>query len=66
MIHYVYRLKRLLRMRTLFFWSIVFPLLLGTVFKVAFSDATNKDWGFVTIPVAVVAEEKEATVNAEE
>lgn len=57
MIHYVYRLKRLLRLRQLFFWSILFPLLLGTVFKVAFSDATSKDWGFVTIPVAVVTEE---------
>lgn len=57
MVHYVYRLKRLLRMRQLFFWSILFPLLLGTVFKVVFSDATNKDWGFVTIPVAVVTEE---------
>ncbi len=57
MIHYVYRLKRLLRIRQLFFWSILFPLLLGTVFKVAFSDATSKDWGFVTIPVAVVTEE---------
>ena len=57
MIHYVYRLKRLLRMRQLFFWSILFPLLLGTVFKAAFSDATNKDWGFITIPVAVVTEE---------
>ena len=60
MVHYVYRLKRLLRMRTLFFWSILFPLLLGTVFKVAFSEATGKDWGFVTIPVAVVTKEKEA------
>ena len=57
MIHYVYRLKRLLRMRLIFFWSIIFPLILGTVFKVAFSDATTKDWGFVTIPVAVVTEE---------
>ncbi len=57
MVHYVYRLKRLLRMRQLFFWSILFPLLLGTVFKVAFSDATSKDWGFVTIPVAVVTEQ---------
>lgn len=56
MVHYVYRLKRLLRMRLIFFWSIIFPLILGTVFKVAFSDATNKDWGFVTIPVAVVTE----------
>lgn len=56
MIHYVYRLKRLLRMRLIFFWSILFPLLLGTVFKVAFSDATNKEWGFETIPVAVVTE----------
>ena len=56
MIHYFYRLKRLLRMKQLFFWSIIFPLLLGTVFKVAFSDATNKDWGFATIPVAVTTE----------
>ncbi len=60
MIHYVYRLKRLLRMRQLFFWSILFPLLLGTVFKVAFSDATSKDWGFATLPVAVVTEEGNA------
>lgn len=58
MIHYIYRLKRLLRMRLIFFWSILFPLLLGTVFKVAFSDAKDKDWGFVTIPVAVVTEEE--------
>lgn len=64
MVHYVYRLKRLLRMRQLFFWSILFPLLLGTVFKVAFSDATNKEWGFVTIPVAVVAEEGAASEEA--
>ncbi len=66
MVHYVYRLKRLLRMKQLFFWSILFPLLLGTVFKVVFSDATNKDWGFVTIPVAVVTEnsgEEEAFVT---
>ena len=56
MIHYFYRLKRLLRMKQLFFWSIIFPLLLGTVFKVAFSDATNKDWGFAAIPVAVTTE----------
>lgn len=64
MIHYFYRLKRLLRMKQLFFWSIIFPLLLGTVFKVAFSDATNKDWGFATIPVAVTTEENGAQDEA--
>ncbi len=58
MIHYVYRLKRLLRMRVLFFWTIIFPLVLATVFKVAFSDVTNKDWGFETIPVAVTTAEE--------
>ena len=57
MIHYVYRLKRLLRNKSMFFWAIIFPLVLGTVFKAAFSDATSKDWGFVTIPVAVVTEQ---------
>ena len=57
MIHYVYRLKRLLRNKSAIFWTVIFPLILGTAFKMAFADATNKDWGFATIPVAVTTEE---------
>ena len=64
MIHYVYRLKRLLRNMSAIFWSVIFPLILGTAFKMAFADATNKDWGFATIPVAVTTEEGSAEDEA--
>ena len=57
MIYYMYRVKRLFRNKTLFFWSIIFPIVLATFFKLAFSSVTEKDWGFGTIAVAVVAEE---------
>lgn len=57
MIYYMYRVKRLFRNKTLFFWSIIFPLVLATFFKLAFSSFTEKEWGFDTIAVAVVAED---------
>jgi len=57
MIYYMYRVKRLFRNKTLFFWSIIFPLVLATFFKLAFSSITEKDWGFDTIAVAVTTEE---------
>lgn len=57
MIYYFYRLKRLLRNKILFFWSIIFPIALASLFKMAFSSITEKDWAFKTIPVAVAAEE---------
>ncbi len=56
MTHYVYRVKRLLRNKTLFFWTILFPLGLATLFKFAFSAITENRWGFATIPVAVTTE----------
>ncbi len=57
MIQYVYRMKRLIRNKTLFFWLMIFPIVLATFFKLAFSSITEKDWGFETIPVAVVGAE---------
>ncbi len=54
---YWYRVKRLFRNKNLFFWSIIFPVILATFFKVAFSSITEKDWGFSTIKVAVTSEE---------
>lgn len=53
---YSYRLKRLLRNKTLFFWSILFPIALATLFKMAFGDITKKEWAFETIAIAVVNE----------
>lgn len=57
MSYYLYRIKRLLRNKMLFFWTIVFPLLLATVFKVVFSEIAEKDWGFETLSVAVTVRE---------
>lgn len=57
MVYYFYRVKRLFRNKILFFWSIIFPLVLATFFKLAFSSITEKDWGFDTIAVAVTTEE---------
>ncbi|MBQ9768429.1 MAG: ABC transporter permease [Lachnospiraceae bacterium] len=57
MVYYLYRVKRLFRNKILFFWSIIFPLVLATFFKLAFSSITEKDWGFETIAIAVTAEE---------
>ncbi len=57
MVYYMYRVKRLFRMKILFFWTIIFPLVLATFFKLAFSSITEKDWGFDTIAVAVTTEE---------
>jgi len=57
MIYYMYRVKRLFRNKLLFFWTIIFPIVLATFFKLAFSAITEKDWGFDTIAVAVTAED---------
>lgn len=57
MIHYFYRVKRLLRNRILFFWSIIFPMVLAAFFKMAFSSIVEKEWAFETIPVAVAAQD---------
>lgn len=60
MVYYRYRLKRLIRNKSLFFWSIIFPIILATFFKLAFSSLTAKDTAFKTIPVAVVQEDGDA------
>lgn len=48
-----YNLKLLLSNRTLVFWTLAFPLLLGLLFKGALGDIVNKE-AFDTVPVAVV------------
>lgn len=48
-----YNLKLLLSNRTLVFWTLAFPILLGLLFKGALGDIVNKE-AFDTIPVAVV------------
>lgn len=51
-----YSLKQLVRNRAEVFWIIFFPIILGTMFKIAFSNL-SADENFQTIPVAVINEE---------
>lgn len=56
MLHiFKYSLKQLLRNRGELFWVILFPIILGTMFKLAFSNL-SADEAFHTIPVAIVNE----------
>lgn len=64
MVYFWYRLKRLLRNKSLFFWSIIFPIGLATFFFLAFGDVTEKDTGFETISVAVVQEGEDGTLTS--
>lgn len=53
-----YKLKMLFRPSEELFWSYAFPLLLGTMFFVAFGNIMEKMETFSTIPVAVVEEQE--------
>ncbi len=54
---YKFRLKSMIHQKEEFFWTLIFPILLGTLFFAAFSDISNKTESFHSIPVAVVAED---------
>lgn len=51
-----YELKGGLRAKDMLIWLILFPILLGTVFKVGFGSIYEKTEKFSSIPVAVVEE----------
>ena len=51
-----YELKGGLRSKDLIIWLILFPIILGTVFKVGFGSIYEKTEKFNSIPVAVVEE----------
>lgn len=53
MANFKYALLRLMRNKANLFWILVFPILLGCFFKIAFSNITASE-NFHTIPVAVV------------
>ena len=53
MTNFKYALLRLMRNKANLFWILVFPILLGCLFKIAFSNITASE-NFHTIPVAVV------------
>lgn len=49
-----YRIITLCRSKDLFFWTLLFPILLGTFFQIAFGDYMKKNEAVTTISVAVV------------
>lgn len=53
MTNFKYALLRLMRNKANLFWILVFPIVLGCFFKIAFSNVTASE-SFHTIPVAVV------------
>lgn len=55
---YEYGLKRCARQKILMFWNILFPLVLGTLFKVSFGDMNEREYMFQQIPVAYVETEQ--------
>lgn len=48
-----YRLKQLIKNKSIIFWSLFFPIILACFFKMAFSNM-DEQFTFKTIPVAVV------------
>lgn len=57
---YKYRLKVLLRKKVLMFWCLAFPMVLGTLFYLAFGRATDNYETFKSISVQVVSDGSEA------
>jgi ABC-2 type transport system permease protein len=51
---FIYRMKCIVRDRQLMFWTLVFPILLATLFNMAFSNLSNSEL-FSKIKIAVVA-----------
>ena len=57
---FVYELKRVVRQKEELFWVLLFPMILGTMFYVAFGNLNNTTENFHTIPVAVCIEDEAA------
>ena len=53
-----YEILTSLRARDLIIWLMIFPIILGTFFKIAFGSMYEKDSMFKTIDVAIVEEQK--------
>ncbi len=51
---FTYRLKCLLRDKDMLFWTLLFPIVLGTLFYFAFGSLTSKTEAFEPCPIAVV------------
>lgn len=54
---YQYSIRQTLRQKMTMFWNLLFPIILGTLFRVSFGDYLDTTVVFQQIPVAYVAEE---------
>ena len=57
---YKYKLKSLFREKETFFWIMIFPLILGTFFFMAFSKIAASTESFSTINVAVCMDDNDS------
>ena len=58
--NFLYEIKSSLRVRDLLFWLILFPIILGTFFKIAFGDLYEQQTKVTAIPTAIVETEDNA------
>ncbi|MGI6153332.1 MAG: ABC transporter permease [Christensenellaceae bacterium] len=58
---YKYRVKTIINDRGNMFWTLIFPLLLATLFQITFGQALQNSESFETIPVAVVQQSEEGS-----
>lgn len=61
--NFKYELKMVLRQREFIMWLMLFPIVLGTLFKVAFGSIYSNNDMFKSIPVAVVKTSENAIVD---
>ena len=54
---YRYSILQTMRQKLTIFWSLLFPIIMGTLFRVSFGDFMNETVVFHQIPVAYVTEE---------
>ena len=61
----IYRLKQTLRDRSILFWTIAFPMILGTFFFMAFGDLAKHDEIATEIPIAMVVRAQSAQTETQ-
>ena len=58
---YKTRIKCLAKDKSLLFWSLFYPMILGTLFFASFGNSMDLQENFKTIPVALVSESNDTT-----
>lgn len=61
--NFKYELITTLKNKDFLIWLVIFPIILGTLFKIAFSNIYENEIMFNTIPVAVVQKETDEIFN---